>query len=338
MEQETQLRELVREIRPTDTQHNDLRDAHIRLRERLMADDALKPLIVGTFLQGSYRRHTGIRPQNGDKPDVDIVVVTRLDQNQYTPEAALNVLQPFLNRYYPGRWKKKGRSIGIEMSKIKLDVVLTSAPSESAERAVLEILSQDDTNFSLPAGSEWKNEPLWIPDREARAWQPTYPLEQIRWTHEKNRKTNGHYIHVVKLVKWWWQTRHPEQEHPRSYPLEHIVGDCCSDGVTTLSQAFGETMAEIARRYQYIARPYSHDRGVPDANVLARITEEDASSFGQSAAAATAMISQAIASVNLAESSQLWREIFGNRFPVGKDQSGFTPREAPGQIKGGRFG
>ena len=85
MELDSQLRELVKEISPTNTQQRALRDAHIRLRERLMTEESLKSLIVGTFLQGSYRRRTGIRPQTGDKPDVDIVVVTRLNRRDYTP-------------------------------------------------------------------------------------------------------------------------------------------------------------------------------------------------------------------------------------------------------------
>ena len=116
MELDNQLRELVKKISPTAAQQKELKDAHIRLRERLMSDDNLKPLIVGTFLQGSYRRHTGIKPEAGDKPDVDVVVVTRLDRHDYTPEQALNTLVPFLDRYYKGKWEKKGRSIGIEMS------------------------------------------------------------------------------------------------------------------------------------------------------------------------------------------------------------------------------
>ena len=86
MELNDQLQELLSGISPTDAQQSALRDAHIRLRERLMADDDLKPLIVETFLQGSYRRHTGIRPGEGDKPDVDTVVVTRLDRAKYTPD------------------------------------------------------------------------------------------------------------------------------------------------------------------------------------------------------------------------------------------------------------
>ncbi|MYE39898.1 MAG: nucleotidyltransferase [Chloroflexi bacterium] len=335
MELNDQLRELVTEISPTDSQQRELRDAHIRLRERLMADEDLKPLIVGTFLQGSYRRHTAKRPETGDKPDVDIVVVTRLNRHEYTPEQAMNVLRPFLNGYYPGKWKKKGRSVGIEMGKVKLDVVLTSAPSEALERSLIKVMQQEnDYGDTFDTGDEWRNEPLWIPDREAKNWQRTHPREQIRWTQEKNRRTNGHYIHVVKLVKWWWQTQHPEQEHPRSYPLEHIVGDCCPDGVTSLAQAFTETMERIAR---YNPAAGSPDRGVPEQNVLKRITMADASRFQQFAVQAAALARRACNSKDEGESANLWRQIFGSKYTVRKSQSGFTPRNQPGQIKGNRF-
>ena len=335
MELNDQLRELVSEISPTDAQQRELRDAHIRLRERLMADEDLKPLIVGTFLQGSYRRHTAKRPESGDKPDVDIVVVTRLNRHEYTPEQAMNVLRAFLNRYYPGKWKKKGRSVGIEMGKVKLDVVLTSAPSEALERSLIKAMQQEnDYGDVLDAGDEWRNEPLWIPDREAKNWQRTHPREQIRWTQEKNSKTNGHYIHVVKLVKWWWQTKHPEQEHPRSYPLEHIVGDCCPDGVTSLAQAFTETMERIARYHSAVGSP---DRGVPEQNVLKRITMADGNRFQQFAAQAAAVARQACNSRDEGESANLWRQVFGNKYTIRKNQSGFTPRNQPGQIKGNRF-
>lgn len=339
MELDTQLRELVSEISPTEDQRDNLRDAHIRLREALMADQALKPLIVGTLLQGSYRRHTGIRPESGDKPDVDVVVVTRLNRCEYTPEAAMDTLIPFLDRHYPGMWKKKGRSIGIELPKVKLDVVLTSAPSETEESAILEFLQwEGDGDIPSRASNEWKNAPLWIPDRDARTWQRTHPLEQIRWTHEKNASTNGHYIHVVKLVKWWWQTRHPEQEYPRSYPLEHIVGDCCPDGVTSLAQAFTETLEEIERRYRRNASigaaPCLSDRGVPEQNVLSRMKDNDFIQFHKKSGAAADVARKAINSVDEGESAKLWGRILGSRYPV---QKGFTSRDQTSQFKGGRF-
>ena len=339
MELDAQLRELVSEISPTEDQQGNLRDAHIQLRESLMADRDLKPLIVGTFLQGSYRRRTGIRPESSDKPDVDVVVVTCLNRCEYTPEAAMDKLIPFFDRHYPGMWKKKGRSIGIELPEVKLDVVLTSAPSETEERAILEFLQwEGDGGISSRASNEWKKAPLWIPDRDARTWQRTHPLEQIRWTHEKNASTNGHYIHVVKLVKWWWQTQHPEQEYPRSYPLEHIVGDCCPDDVTSLAQAFTETLEEIERRYRQNASigaaPCLSDRGVPEQNVLSRMKDNDFIQFHKKSGAAADVARKAINSVDEGESANLWSRIWGSRYPV---QKGFTPREQTSQFKGGRF-
>ena len=343
MELNEQLKELVSEISPTDSQQSALRDAHIRLRERLMADDALKPLIVETFLQGSYRRNTSKRPQADDKSDVDVVVVTRVDRHKFTPEQAMNLLIPFLNRHYAGKWKKKGRSIGIEMAHVKLDVVLTSAPSETEEKTLLSELAQEYTyGYSWEGSQEWKSGPLWIPDREARIWQRTHPREQISWTQEKNRRTNGHYTSVVRLVKWWWQSQHPEQEHPRSYPLEHIIGDCCPDGVTSLAQGFTETLEELDRRYQIFANsgqvPFSPDRGVPEQNVLKRITAQDFGQFHRKTQNVAKVARQAMNSTNPGESAQLWKQIFGNRYPVRATQRSFTRREQPSQLQGGRFG
>ena len=343
MELNDQLQELVTLISPTEAQQGALRDAHIRLRERLMADDRLKPPIVETFLQGSYRRRTGIRPEKDDKPDVDTVVVTRMDRSQYTPEQAMNVLVPFLERHYAGKWKKKGRSVGIEMADVKLDVVITSAPSEAGERSLLEALRHEYDVVALVAHeADWKSEPLWIPDREARNWARTHPRAQIFWTQDKNRRTNGHFIHVVKLVKWWWQVQHPEQEYPKSYPLEHIVGDCCPDGVTSLAQGFTETLEEIARRYQGDVNasgvPFLQDRGVPEHNVLKRITPHDFAQFHGKAKAAANIARRAMNSTNPGESAHLWAEVFGSRYPVRASQRGYTPRSQPGRVKDGRFG
>ncbi len=342
MELNEKLNELLGKIRPTEAQRKNLQDAHIRLRERLMADEQLKPLIVDTFLQGSYRRHTAIRP-DGEKSDVDIVVVTRLAREDFpNPERAMDILIPFLNEYYPGKWKKKGRAIGIELSKVKMDVVVASAPSQVEEDALLQVLQQEWSEGGYwRDGTEWRTEPLWIPDREARNWQRTHPREQIRWTQEKNSRTNGHYVNVVKLVKWWWKTNHPEQDHPRSYPLEHIVGECCPDGVTSLAEAFTLTTEEFIRRYKGYADlglvPNLPDRGVPEQNVVKRVTPQDFGLFHSKVGSAATLARKALNSRDPGESASLWRSIFGSLLVISATNRGFTPQEAPGQIKGRRF-
>jgi len=103
----------------------ELQEAHTRLRERLLADEYLGPKIVSVFLQGSYRRSTSIRPQGDDKLDVDLVAVTRFRRQDYpVADKVMDEFTSFLNKHYKGKWKRKGRSIGIEMSNVNLDLVI----------------------------------------------------------------------------------------------------------------------------------------------------------------------------------------------------------------------
>ena len=209
------FKDFLSNIRLSDNQVDDLKTGHTTLRKRLYGDEDLSKIIVSTFLQGSYKRSTAVKPKNGDKSDVDIIVVTKLDSEEYTPEEALNVFVPFLDKFYEGKYRIQGRSIGIELSYVDMDIVPTSAPSES-ESGILqskaiasEYTVEDFENaridnsirmafeaFCKAEEPKWKTEPLLIPDRDAEKWEKTHPLEQIRWTKEKNKNCNSHYINL----------------------------------------------------------------------------------------------------------------------------------------------
>ena len=357
--------------RPTQAQTKSLQEAHTRLRERLLGDDYLGPQIITVFLQGSYRRSTAIRPQGDDKLDVDLVVVTRFRREDYPiADEVMEEFTPFLNKHYEGKWKKKGRSLGIELSKLKLDIVIAADPSE---KEIWETdfakgyFSLDDLatiTGPLPDGLSdflktdngepaWKLEPLYIPDRDSHQWQRTHPLEQYRWTTTKNGNTNGHYVNIVKLVKWWWRTAHPNLEYPKSYPLEHLVGDCCPDGIESLAVGFTTVLEEMVSRFSADAEegtvPIVPDRGVPEHNVLKRLSPNDFSRFIQKVKEASVIARSALESDDVSDSVARWRELFGDRFPtpptgssstttVAETKEGvFTPRTGPTRIGGGRF-
>ena len=125
------FKDFLSNIRLSTNQVNDLKSGHMTLRRRLEADKTLSNIIVSTFLQGSYRRSTAVKPKNGNKSDVDIIVVTKLDSEEYTPEKVLNIFVPFLEKHYKDKYRIQGRSIGISLSYVDLDIVPTSAPSES---------------------------------------------------------------------------------------------------------------------------------------------------------------------------------------------------------------
>ncbi|MCA9262154.1 MAG: hypothetical protein KDA61_23210, partial [Planctomycetales bacterium] len=64
MELPTYFSDFLANIRPTDDQRKKMKKEHRKLRDLLIADADLGPLIISTFIQGSYRRLTANRPQD----------------------------------------------------------------------------------------------------------------------------------------------------------------------------------------------------------------------------------------------------------------------------------
>lgn len=366
-------------IRPTKAQRDDYKDGHKRLTERLNAEESLKPLLVSNFLQGSYRRSTAVRPRGDTRPDVDVIAVTRLDSSQVSAEEALDLFIPFLDKYYEGKWEKQGRSFGIELSKVELDLVVTSAPEEADEDLLsseeitlsksLEDLYQGDSadlsatksaeqNFQKLAQIEaalkqagWQLSPLEIPDREANIWQDTHPLAQIRWTIDKNANTNGHYVNVVKALKWWRKVNYETPKYPKGYPLEHLIGQACPDGIESVAEGVVRTLEAIRDEYQVYASlrqcPCLKDHGVGQ-DVLHRITGEDFAEFHSQAKEGADIARRAYSESGERESANEWINLFGDKFPKppgdgsnksggGPGDGGYTEREEPSRIGGGRF-
>lgn len=348
MELPSYFEKFLKEIRLTDNQRNDCITGHKCLRDRLNGYDDLKSYIVTTFLQGSYRRSTIIRPKGESKSDVDVVVVTRLDKEKYPdPDKAMDLFIPFLDKYYEKKYERQGRSFGINLSYVKLDLVITSAPSEVVEELLKSAavttfetieeaknwrltkswnpnLTRESLDFiKMAEEKEWKTEPLWIPDRKAKKWEPTNPLEQIKWTVGKNARCSGHYVNVVKAIKWW-QRLHFENDRPKGYPLEHLIGVCCPEYRKYVAQCITETFENIVQNYSYNYQnkivPELYDHGV-DQNVFARITPDEFSIFYEHVVEASKIARQALNANNPKESTENWRLLFGAKFPPSDDDN-----------------
>ncbi|MCW8137414.1 MAG: nucleotidyltransferase [Planctomycetota bacterium] len=356
MELPSYFKDFLSNIRLTEAQTNDAIRGHRTLRDRLEKDEKLGPLIVSTVLQGSYRRSTALRPHNGKLADVDVIVVTKLHEKDYTPDKVFALFKPFLDKWYAGKWKLQGRSIGIELSDVKLDLVPTSAPSEAERRALTtagsvdeSVEDMDDRGFDrfilleARAEAQWKREPLRIPDREAKKWEDTHPLEQIRWTWNKNKKCNSHYVNDVKAIKWWRSVQVLTPERPKGYPIEHLISLSCPDGVGSVAKAVTLTLEDIATKYAFDAAlkrtPVLYDHGVPASDVMKRVSGDDFAALHAEICKAAKLARRALDSNDEEESANLWRELFGDRFPAPapKKKSGFSPREQPTVVGGGRF-
>lgn len=384
MELPSYFKDFLAEIRLQQEHRDDLKQGHKELRERLKADEKLSPLIVNTFLQGSYRRSTAVRPVKEKRTDVDVVVVTKIDESE-TPERAMAEFTPFLEEHYKDRWEPQGRSVGIELDSVELDLVITSAPSEADQEALKspsvggdeELEEAPDLRFvsawvapserrsaaftevmlkRAQEEEEWRLAPLKIPDRDVARWDPTHPLEQIKWTRNKNAACGCHYINVVKAIKWWHRNSDKVPKYPKGYPLEHLVGVCCPDGIGSVAAGVTLTLEAVVNNYagHYRDRrvPEFPDHGVPEHNVWHRITPEDFVGFYDQVALAAAIARRALDAANVRASALAWIELFGDAFPEppeggddsgGNDPSsserkgGFTPPAGRAEPRGGRY-
>lgn len=373
---ETDFADFLQDIRPTKPMRDEMKTGHQTLRDRLNTDEELKKCLVSDFLQGSYKRSTAIRPRGDRRSDVDIIVVTKLSEQEYTPAKAMDVFKPFLDKYYRGKWRQQGRSFGIELSYVELDLVLTSAPSE-AEAGILrsEALSaddglEDDPDWRLHQSwlalssryrsdartliteaknaAEWKPQPLRIPDRDMNRWESTHPIAQITWTRDKNKRTNKHFINVVKAMKWWRVEKHEAPKHPKGFPLERLIGECCADGIESVAEGVVMTLEKIVSEYELKVltggKPSLPDYGVSTHDVFKRISTDDFKKFYNQVKDAATLARRAYDSQDRTDSGNLWRDLFGNKFPKppeneggGGSGRGYTPPTGPATPGSGRF-
>lgn len=353
------FKDFLGNIRPGQTLRDQYKEAHKELRAKLLADEKLGPMLHAMFLQGSYRRATAIKPHANKKADVDLVLVTYMCEEDYPdPKMAQAEFYDFLNEHYPGQWEAQGRSLSIVVGDVDLDMVITAAPSLQTQEVLKSARFADDSTLedldewpeslnlvkfstdlfskvlqrSAEGNNDWMLEPLRIPDRDAQCWRDTHPLAQLAWTWNKNRLTGGHYINVVKALKWWRRVNHPTPKYPKGYPVEHLIGACCPDGIPSVADGVTLTLEAIVTRYAYDAAlkqtPVMPDHGVPEHNVFLRVTGEDFAEFYEQVKAAALVARRALDATTIKASADAWRELFGSEFPE-------APAEATDASKGG---
>jgi len=310
-------------------------------------------LIIGNFVQGSYQRKTCLKQQEGKLPDIDIVVITKMDEGEFDPaKLAQEKFIPFVEEYYSGKYEQQGRSIGVKLDDVgvDLDIVITSNPKESETGFLTESLfknmgnskdwnledlekamsgisrltrldkSESIFNESIQLSEVAKNvDPLRIPDRDADKWQNTNPMAQIVWAVKKNKVCKNKYLPLVRSLKWMRNSFGNFPKYPKGYPLEHIIGDNCPNDFSSIAEGIVITLSNIINSYKSHYEegtiPYLRDRGV-DENVLSRQTVDDFRSFYKRIIEAHDLAQRAILNDDSHESSKLWRELLGEEFPL----------------------
>lgn len=360
MELSSYFIDFLKEIRLTVAQRNDAATGHKTLRRRLKEDPDYKDRVVADFIQGSYRRATAVRPKGDKRSDVDVVVVSNLDHTEWTPKQVLDHFEGFVKKYYDGKYEIQGRSIGIKLSYVELDLVITAAPSEAQQKALRSAAVQTDRDLEeaadwllsttwsenalllAEAATEpaWKKEPLLIPDRDTQEWQRTDPLTQIAWAADKNRACNKHFVNVVKAIKWWRLLQVELPKYPKGYPLERLIGECCPDGINSVAEGVTLTFENFVYQFEpdilSERTPVLPDYGVAEHDVLKRVDFDDFKALYDAVMEAAKAARSAFDEKDLTASACQWRELFGSKFPEPKD--GCKSRDAGGGAGGAAAG
>lgn len=262
--------------------------AHEKVREQLRTDSESKEAHKETFLSGSYARSTAIT----DIKDVDVICLLDLNQAITAPEVVLAWMEAILSRYYSVT-ERQGRSVRVEAAK---DVSLDIVPS---------------TAIASDSG------PLWIPDREAHEWVATHPKGQLSAAVNQNKATNGYYVQVVKLVKFWRDRLPREACRPKSYILETLVYRTIGYP-TSHAQAIVNVLEGIERTYGAFRNtnsvPSIADPGYSSVNVAKRWVSSEFDQFMTEAVSAAAVARQALDQADDSVSRRLWRTLFGKEF------------------------
>lgn len=335
-------------IRPSRSQIEDFAEAHTKLRERFQQNESIKAIHIGDFLQGSYRRYTAIRPIAGRKSDVDIVIVTDLDKEDTSVDELKNQFIQFLKSYEDYRGSiddSKAHAIGLGVGDVEMDLVVTLTPSTinlESIRSEISVTKQAitrDTDFwdSLTSdpltiersanNDSWKHDPLIIPNFQTGDWDETDPLTQIQWSHDHNMQCNGHFVNVVKVLKWWKREMAPKPKHPKSFPLEHVLGEYCEPGINSVAEGVWKTLQAMTDcptlnyHLQSGTVPTFRDRGIDTKDVWHRICFEDFEAFMDEIAAASSLAKLAYYEQDSANSACIWGELLGPKFPTPDDCS-----------------
>ncbi|WP_310569749.1 hypothetical protein [Gemmatimonas sp.] len=294
-------------IEPDEDTRAEAIKAHEPVRDWLANHKTFGAAHVETFLAGSYRRRTSVTPIK----DVDIVVVCAMSEyDPQDPKTLLTKLKAALddNKKYKTRTTPRRRSIQIELSNIDMDIVPTVAPDGA-------------------------DEPLLIPDRDVTQWFPTNPKGHITWTQNLNADTKdsdndkGRFVPLVKMARWWKSEQLRSKRHPKGHMMELMAGyyhDPAARDWADVFIAWVERTVTALKPYRDAQLvPVFNDPGLPGETIKTGMELADFVLFYDKLAATLPLAQRArdLAGTDLKASAKVWRQIFGDEFPLPDDDA-----------------
>lgn len=298
MELPSYFTKYLREIQPSRASRERASQLHATLRKRLenTDDETFDAWFSDSFLYGSYSRNTAIHPIK----DVDVCLVLDMLIDDNTPETVVRRLKKVLEDLgYDDKTAYQRRSIRIDMSGTTMDAV-----------PIVPVDGQDGA--------------LHIPDRKLKEWVLTHPKAHMEAATRLNKECGGRYIPLVKIVKAWYryqakEKRGVERPKPKGFTLEVLVADYQDPDAPTYAEAFvgflRNLLGACGAQLKLGTFPPVPDPGLPGEYLRLTFTPDEAMLFAEIVEESLLLAEEALAAETYGESADLWREVFGSRFP-----------------------
>ena len=304
MTPDVRFTDFIKDITPSQTTDTRSASAHNAVRDALTSDDEYKHEVLRTFLGGSYRRKTAIRPvtKGGDteRPDVDIYVVVAGSTWTRTPNELIEALYAALHR--------TRSSLGITIiSRNRCSISLSTG---NADMDVSPLLDRNISGYYS------------IGNRHTDEWYETDPEAHTTWSAQVNSDSFGRFNPMVKMVKWTRREYPTKSKHPKSIALEALIGEHMNRDKTHYGQLIHDTFNAIIDAYG-IDRllgicPTVDDPAIAGGNLLEGVSGDVFAAFYDKIESFRDEAAKALATDDQEKATVHWRRIFGSRFPSPK--------------------
>ncbi len=312
MATQQQFIDMLKDIEPAPSTVEACSSAHRTLRTALEEDETFKKLLVTSFLSGSYKRDTAIRPAliGGElqRPDVDIIVVTNHTKDD-SPKTVLNALEKALRDAGYQNIKVNRRSICVTLKGVDMDIVPVIVDGDA----------------------------YLIPDIELKKWLTTNPPAHTQWTIDVNKQAGGRFKPLVKLTKWWRRVHLADLRRPKGFILECLVAKhmrYVEDKYESLFVTLLEAIRDAYSLHILLETvPFLEDPGVSGNNVFSNVTFKEFKQFYDKVKDQAKLAREAMDEDDEDKQLALWRKVLGPRFPASSKSRAASAGVAPSLLK-----
>jgi hypothetical protein len=259
-------------------------EVHPKVRK---AAESAFPGETTSWLGGSYGRKTQAGPK---LKDIDVII-----EFNDVDDLLLSSPSGFLDQ--------------VARAALTCDLVRTAEPRRRAVECILH--SYEFTVDIVPGICHPDGKRLYLANHSLKdgvnEWQLLHPRGQLTAARDRNAETDGRYIRVVRIIKYWNQQFGKENKPLRSYHAEALVYHSIGSGggfVNAVLAFFDHAHAMLAPGM------LTSDPGDPGQYVDLLLEDHERAAAHQCIAQARAKAHEAAALADADEAAEVWGQIF----------------------------